>query len=98
MGNTVVFLLQHITQQDLEIHGLEECGPQRYRVFDWIQKDLRYMDFGQKPCRYIFFEKKIPLVHRCNLTKRGFEQHGFFLEPKTAHLEALPVRPRATQP
>ena len=35
----------------------------RYTVFDWIQKDLRYTDFGQKPCRYGFL-KKIPLVHK----------------------------------
>ena len=39
-------------QQGLEIHGLEEHGPWRYTVFNWIQKHLRYTDFGQKPCRY----------------------------------------------
>jgi hypothetical protein len=44
----------------------------------YITVTLRYADFGG------FF-----LLHRCNLTKRGFELHGFFLEPKTAHLEAL---------
>ena len=31
-------------QQDLK-----ECGPQRYKVFNQIQKHLRYKDFGQKP-------------------------------------------------
>ena len=36
-------------QQGLEIHGLEECGPWRYTVFDWFSKHLRYTDFGQKP-------------------------------------------------
>jgi hypothetical protein len=46
---------------------------------------LRYADFGQKPCRYTDFLKKINNY----ITKRGFELHGFFLEPKTAHLEAL---------
>ena len=33
------------------------------------------------------FEKKIPLVHKYK--PHGFELHGFFLEPKTAYLEAL---------
>ncbi len=36
-------------QQGLEICGLKKCGPQRYTVFDWIPKHLRYTDFGQKP-------------------------------------------------
>ena len=36
-----------------------------------------------------FLKKKSLLVHTCNLTNRGFELHGFFLELKTAHLEAL---------
>ena len=44
--------------QGLEIRGLEECKPQRYTVFNWIPKHLRYMDFGQKPWRYIFFDIK----------------------------------------
>ena len=36
-------------QQGLEIHGLKECGPWRYTVFNWFPKHLRYTDFGQKP-------------------------------------------------
>ena len=55
----------------------------------YITVTLKYADFGQKPCRYTDFWKKIILLHKCNLTKHGFELHGFFLEPKTAHLEAL---------
>ena len=42
-------------QQGLEIHGLEEHGPWRYTVFNWIPKHLRYTVFGQKPCRYTVF-------------------------------------------
>ena len=34
--------------------GLEECVSQRYMVFNWIQKHLRYTDFGQK----VFMPKK----------------------------------------
>ena len=37
----------------------------------------------------LIFEKESNLVHRCNLTKHSFALHGFFLEPKTAYLEAL---------
>ena len=43
-------------QQGLEIHGLEECGPWRYTVFNWFPKHLRYTDFGQKPWRYTVFD------------------------------------------
>ena len=39
----------NVIQQGLEIHGLEECGPWRYTVFNWFPKHLRYTDFGQKP-------------------------------------------------
>ncbi len=46
-------------QQGLEIRGLEKCGPQRYTVFNWISKHLRYTIFGQKPWRYtVFWFKK----------------------------------------
>ena len=38
-----------LVQQGLEIHGLKECGPWRYTVFNWFPKHLRYTDFGQKP-------------------------------------------------
>ena len=34
-------------------------------------------------------QKNIPLVHKCNLTKRSFALHSFFLEPKTAYLKTL---------
>ena len=47
-----------LLQQGLEIHGLKECGPWRYTVFNWIPKHLRYTDFGQRPCRYTVFWKK----------------------------------------
>ena len=33
-------------QQGLEIHGLEECGPWRYTVFNWFPKHLRYTVLG----------------------------------------------------
>ena len=33
---------QAMLQQGLEIHGLEECGPWRYTVFNWFPKHLRY--------------------------------------------------------
>ena len=36
-------------QQGLKIHGLEEHGPWRYTVFNWIPKHLRYTILGQKP-------------------------------------------------
>ena len=36
-------------QQGLEIHGLEEHGPWRYTVFNWIPKHLRYTVLDQKP-------------------------------------------------
>ena len=36
-------------QQGLEIHGLEEHGPWRYTVSNWIPKHLRYTVLGQKP-------------------------------------------------
>ena len=36
-----------------------------------------------------FLKKKSIQYIGINLTKCGFELHGFFLEPKTAHLEAL---------
>ena len=42
-------------QQGLEIHGLEEHGPWRYTVFNWIPKHLRYTVFEQKPWRYTVF-------------------------------------------
>ena len=42
-------------QQGLEIHGLEEHGPCRYTVFNWIPKHLRYTVFGQKPWRCTVF-------------------------------------------
>ena len=51
-------------QQGLEIHGLEEHGPWRYTVFNWIPKHLRYTVFGQKPwrctvfLRYTVFDQK----------------------------------------
>jgi hypothetical protein len=36
------------------------------------------------------FLKKYPLQYiGINLTKCGFELHGFFLDPKSAYLEAL---------
>ena len=41
--------VHELIQQGLEIHGLEECGPWRYTVFNWFPKHLRYTDFGQKP-------------------------------------------------
>jgi hypothetical protein len=41
----------HVVQQSLEIHGLEEHGPWRYTVFNWIPKHLRYTVSGQKPWR-----------------------------------------------
>ena len=34
--------------------GLDECVSQRYMVFNWIQKHLRYTDLGQK----VFYAKK----------------------------------------
>ena len=51
-------------QQGLEIHGLEEHGPWRYTVFNWISKHLRYTVLGQKPwrctvfLRYMDFDQK----------------------------------------
>ena len=36
-----------------------------------------------------FLKKKSIQYIGINLTKCGFEQNGFFLEPKTAHLKAL---------
>ena len=42
-------------QQGLEIHGLEEHGPWRYTVFNWISKHLRYTVFDQKPWRCTVF-------------------------------------------
>ena len=48
--HTVRYFITKITvQQGLEIHGLEEHGPWRYTVFNWIPKHLRYTVFGQKP-------------------------------------------------
>ena len=35
-------------QQGLEIHGLEECGPWRYTVFNWFPKTLEIHCFGLK--------------------------------------------------
>ena len=55
------FFLKSQLKQGLEIHGLEECGPWRYTVFNWFPKHLRYTDFGPKPWRYTvfgFFVKK----------------------------------------
>ena len=33
-------------QQGLEIHGLEDCRPWRYTVFNWFPKHVRYTVFG----------------------------------------------------
>ena len=56
----------------------------------YITVTLRYTDFGQKPWRYTVFLKKNPLQYiSINLMKHGFEMHGFFLDPKSAHLKAL---------
>jgi hypothetical protein len=30
--------LENYVQQGLEIHGLKECGPWRYTVFNWVPK------------------------------------------------------------
>ena len=43
------FNICKLIQQGLEIHGLKECGPWGYTVFNWFSKHLRYTDFGQKP-------------------------------------------------
>ena len=43
-------------QQGLKIQDLEEWGPRRYKVFNWIQIHLRYTDFDQKPWRYTVFD------------------------------------------
>ena len=47
-------------QQGLEIHGLKECGPWRYTVFNWIPKHLRYTVFDQKPWRCTVFSFDVP--------------------------------------
>ena len=38
--------VHELIQQGLEIHGLEECGPWRYTVFNWFPKHLRYTVLG----------------------------------------------------
>ena len=49
-SNSVLYLyLNFEIQQGLKIHGLEEHGPWRYTVFNWISKHLRYTVLGQKP-------------------------------------------------
>ena len=45
----IVGTTDFLVQQGLEIHGLKECGPWRYTVFNWIPKHLRYTVLGQKP-------------------------------------------------
>ena len=52
----------------------------------YITVTLRYTEALKLHC----FLKKNPLQYiDINLTKCGFELHGFFLEPKTAYLKAL---------
>ena len=41
-----LFKSKRRVQQGLEIHGLEECGPWRYTVFNWFPKHLRYTVLG----------------------------------------------------
>ena len=55
-------------QQGLEIHGLEQCGPWRYTVFNWFPKHLRYTVLGQKPWRCtVFFKKQCNIKASVNL-------------------------------
>ena len=62
--------LLHV-QQGLEIHGLEEHGPWRYTVFNWIPKHLRYTVLGQKPWRCTFFLE----IH--GFWPKALKVHGF---------------------
>ena len=65
-------------QQGLEIHGLEECGPWRYTVLNWIPKHLRYTVFGQKPWRCTVFDYlglKTLEIH-C-FGPKALKMHGF---------------------
>jgi hypothetical protein len=48
-GWTLTYQKMGLLQQGLEIHGLEEHGPWRYTVFNWIPKHLTYTVLGQKP-------------------------------------------------
>ena len=56
------------------------------KVNSKVTVTLRYTEALKLHC----FLKKNPLQYiDINLTKCGFELHGFFLEPKTAYLKAL---------
>ena len=52
----------------------------------YITVTSRYTEALKLHC---FLKKKSIQYISMNLTKCGFELHGFFLDPKTAHLEAL---------
>ena len=58
-------------QQSLEIHGLEEHGPWRYTVFNWISKHLRYTVLGQKPWRCTVF------LETHDFWSKALKMHGF---------------------
>ena len=69
-------ILIHLILSSLELH----C------TLYYITVTSRYTEALKLHC----FLKKNPLQYiGINLTKCGFELHGFFLEPKTAYLEAL---------
>ena len=57
---------------------------------NWFIKALVMRGFWTKALKLHGFLKKKSLYYiGISLKKRGFALHGFFLEPKTAYLEAL---------
>ena len=62
----------------------------RHTVHLLHNSNLEIRGFLPKALEIHCFLKKNSLKYiGINLTKCGFELHGFFLDPKTAHLEAL---------
>ena len=64
-------------QQGIEIHGLEECGPWRYTVLNWIPKKLEIHRFWPKALKmhgFILVSKHL----RYTVLAKSLEDARFF--------------------